>query len=70
MNNSSQHKVPRSYPRWGTRRDEEPVTIHAAELHEQDECIALCDGRAVMPLADRFDPADPAACPMCRSLSA
>jgi hypothetical protein len=54
----------------GTRRGEEPVAIHAAELHRQDEYIALCDGRAVMPLPGRFDPADPAACPLCRSLSA
>jgi hypothetical protein len=44
------------------------VTIHAAELHRQDEYIALCDGRAVIPLTGRFDPADPAACPLCRSL--
>jgi len=48
----------------GTRRGEEPLTIHAAELHRQDEYIALCDGRAVTPLPDRFDPADPAACPL------
>jgi hypothetical protein len=46
------------------------VTIHAAELHRQGEHIALCDGRAVVPLPGRFDPADPAACPLCRSLSA
>jgi hypothetical protein len=46
------------------------LTVHAAELHRQDEYIALCDGRAVVPLAGRFDPADPAACPLCRSLSA
>jgi len=54
----------------GTRPGEEPVTIHAAELHAQDEHIALCDGRAVMPLPGRFDPGDPAACPQCRSLAA
>jgi hypothetical protein len=54
----------------GTRPGEEPVTIHAAELHGQDEYIALCDGRTVMPLAGRFDPGDPAACPQCRSLAA
>lgn len=54
----------------GTRPGEEPVTIHAAELHRQDEQIALCDGRAVVPLPGRFDPADPAACPLCRSLAA
>jgi hypothetical protein len=53
----------------GTRRGEEPETIHAAELH-RDEHIALCDGRAVAPLPGRFDPLDPAACPLCRSLSA
>lgn len=46
------------------------MTIHAAELHRHDEYIALCDGRAVMPLPGRFDPVDPAACPLCRSLSA
>jgi hypothetical protein len=54
----------------GTRHGEEPVTIHAAELHRQEEYIALCDGRALTPLPGRFDPADPAACPLCRSLSA
>jgi hypothetical protein len=54
----------------GTRRGEEPATIHAAEMHRQDEYIALCDGRTVAPLEGRFDPADPAACPLCRSLSA
>jgi hypothetical protein len=54
----------------GTRRGEEPETIHAAVLHRQHEYIALCDGRAVVPLPGRFDPVDPAACPLCRSLSA
>ncbi len=54
----------------GTWPGEEPVTIHAAELHQQDEYAALCDGRAVLPLPGRFDPADPAACPLCRSLAA
>jgi hypothetical protein len=54
----------------GTRPSEEPVTIHAAELHGQDEHIALCDRRAVKPLPGRFDPGDPAACPHCRSLAA
>jgi len=54
----------------GTRRGEEPETIHAAELHQQNEYIALCDGRAVAPLPGRFDPLDPASCPLCRSLSA
>ena len=54
----------------GTRPGEEPVTIHAAELHGQDEYIALCDGRAVVQLPGRFDPRDPAACPLCRSLAA
>ena len=53
----------------GTRPGEEPVTIHAAELHGQ-EYIALCDGRAVVQLPGRFDPGDPAACPQCRSLAA
>ena len=54
----------------GTRRNEEPQTIHAAELHGQHEYIALCDRRALVPLSGRFDPLDPAACPLCRSLSA
>jgi hypothetical protein len=54
----------------GTRPGEEPVTVHAAELHRQDEHTALCDGRGVVPLPGRFDPADPAACPLCRSLAA
>ncbi len=54
----------------GTRRGEEPETIHAAELHRQNEYIALCDGRGVVRLQGRFDPLDPAACPLCRSLSA
>ncbi|HUB42859.1 MAG TPA: hypothetical protein VMA72_28730 [Streptosporangiaceae bacterium] len=54
----------------GTRSGEEPLTIHAAELRRQDSYIALCDGRAVVPLPGRFDPGDPAACPQCRSLSA
>jgi hypothetical protein len=42
----------------------------ATELHGQDECIALCDRRAVSQLPGRFDPGDPAACPQCRSLAA
>jgi hypothetical protein len=54
----------------GTRPGEEPATIHAAELHGQDEYIALCDRRAVAQLPGRFDPGDPAACPQCRSLAA
>ncbi|HXB48886.1 MAG TPA: hypothetical protein VNW50_14085 [Streptosporangiaceae bacterium] len=54
----------------GTRSAEEPLTIHAAELRRQDEYIALCDGRAVVQLPGRFDPGDPAACPLCRSLAA
>jgi hypothetical protein len=54
----------------GIRRDEEPETFHAAELHGQDKYIALCDGRGLIPLPGRFDPADSAACPTCRSLSA
>ncbi len=54
----------------GTRPGEEPATIHAAELHGQDEYRALCDGRAVVPVPGRFDPGDPAACPQCRSLAA
>jgi hypothetical protein len=54
----------------GARPGEEPVTIHAAELHGQDEHLALCDGRPVVPLPGRFDPADPAVCPLCRSLAA
>jgi hypothetical protein len=39
----------------GTRHGEEPLTIHAAELHRQDEYIALCDGSAVVPLPGRFN---------------
>jgi hypothetical protein len=54
----------------GTRPREEPLTIHAAELHGQDEYIALCDGRAVVQLPGRFDPGDSSACPLCRSLAA
>lgn len=54
----------------GTRPGEEPVTIHAAVLHQQDEYTALCDNRAVVPLPGTFDPVDPAACPQCRSLAA
>ena len=54
----------------GTRPGEEPVTIHAAVLHGRDEYTSLCDSRAVEPLAGIFDPADPAACPHCRSLAA
>jgi hypothetical protein len=54
----------------GTRPGEEPVTIHAAVLHAQDDYTALCDSRAVVPLPGIFDPSDPAACPHCRSLAA
>lgn len=54
----------------GTKPGEEPVTIHAAVLHGQDEYIALCDSRPVVPLPGRFDPADPASCPLCRALAA
>jgi len=54
----------------GTRPGEEPVTIHAAELHGYDEYLALCDGRPVAQLPGRFDSSDPAACPQCRSLAA
>jgi hypothetical protein len=44
--------------------------MHGAELHGQDEYVALCDRRAVAPLPGRFDPGDAAACPQCRSLAA
>lgn len=54
----------------GTRPGEQPVTIHAAVLHGHDDYTALCDNRAVEPLAGTFDPADPAACPQCRPLAA
>ncbi|HEY7324857.1 MAG TPA: hypothetical protein VH520_08520 [Streptosporangiaceae bacterium] len=54
----------------GTRPGEQPVTIHAAVLHGQDDYTALCDNRAVEPLAGTFDPDDPAACPQCRPLAA
>ncbi len=46
------------------------MTIHAAVLHGEDQYTALCDGRAVVSLPGRFDPGDPAACPLCRSLAA
>ena len=54
----------------GTRPGEEPMTIHAAELHGLDKYTALCDGRTLVQLPGRFDPGDASACPQCRSLAA